>query len=151
MWCSIGNAPPPRPFAEGREREDAVRRAKTDLYIPSVPEERQDELKKLGEEGKLQYGELPAATRHVVMFNVADPNNPKNGVDEQGNRVEQGNHPLFGDVRVRQAFALSIDHAALNQGAFSGHGIAIGTPVLPQTWAHNDTVQPWPFDLDDQV
>jgi peptide/nickel transport system substrate-binding protein len=115
-------------------------------YVGSVPENRQDEMKKLGQEGKIKYNELPAASRHIVVLNIGDPANPQNGKDKDGKILDQGHHPIFGDIRVRQAFALSIDHAALNKGAFNGHGIAIGTPVLPETWAHNANVKAWPFD-----
>lgn len=114
--------------------------------IDSVPESRQDEMKKLGDEGKLVYNELPAGTRHIWIFNVADPTAPKNGLDENGNPVDQGHHPIFGDKRVRQAVALGINHDDLNKGAFNGHGIAIGTPVLPGTWAHNQNIKAWPYD-----
>ncbi len=117
-------------------------------YIPSVPESRVDELKALADQGKVKYNELPASTRHILMFNTADPNNPKDGKDKDGKILDQGHHPIFGDVRVRQAFALSVDHDALNKGAFNGRGIAIGTPVLPDTWAYDADVKPWPYDPD---
>src|SRR5258708_7911394 len=115
-------------------------------YIGSVPESREDELKKLGDQGKLVYNELPASSHHIFMFNTGDPNNPQNGGDKDGKPIDQGHHPIFGDVRVRQAFAMSIDHDALNKGAFNGHGIASGTLVLPDTWAFDANIKPWSYD-----
>jgi len=114
--------------------------------VPSVPESRQDELKELGKQGKLQYFEAPAGNRQIIYLNIADPQNPKNGLDDSGKPIDQGHHPIFGDKRVRQAFALSIDHDALNKGAFNNHGTAIGSPLIPNTWAYNEAVKPWPFD-----
>src|SRR5262249_12735534 len=96
----------------------------------------------------LQYLERPASSHHIITFNLADPANPKSGVDKDGKYVEQGHHPIFGDVRVRQAFALSIDHAALNKGAFNGFGTPSATLVLPDTWAFDPNIKPWPYDPD---
>ncbi len=117
-------------------------------FIESIPDDRVAELKALGDAGELIYGEGPSASWHYVIFNTADPANPQNGLDDSGNPIEQGYHPIFGDVRVRQAFALAVDHEALDAGAFAGLGTAIGSFLLPQSWAYNDAVAPWPYDLE---
>ncbi|MEP7286783.1 MAG: ABC transporter substrate-binding protein [Chloroflexota bacterium] len=114
--------------------------------ISSVPEDRVNDLKKMGEEGKLRYNEFPSASWHYIIFNVADPANPKNGLDDKGNAIDQGHHPIFGDVRVRQAFALSINHDDLNKGAFNGGGFPVSSPLLPQSWAYDKDLKAWPYD-----
>jgi peptide/nickel transport system substrate-binding protein len=114
--------------------------------IDSVPDDKADELQQMGNSGELVYKEAPSASWHYLIFNVADPKNPQSGQDADGNLIDQGHHPLFGDVRVRQALALSIDHEALNAGAFNGRGSPIGSFVLPASWGYNDAVAPWPYD-----
>lgn len=114
--------------------------------ISSVPDDRAEELKTMGDEGQLIYREAPSASWHYVIFNTADPENPQSGEDENGNVIDQGHHPIFGDVRVRQAFALAIDHEALNAGAFNGRGNAIGSFMLPQSWAYDADVLPWSYN-----
>ena len=114
--------------------------------IDSVPEDREAELKDLAAAGEVNLIEGPASGWQFISFNVADPLNPQNAEDESGAPIDQGNHPIFGDVRVRQAFALSIDHAALNEGAFNGSGIPVASPILEASWAHNDTLSPWAYD-----
>jgi len=116
--------------------------------ISSVPDDRADELQALGDQGELIYRENPSASWHYVIFNIGDPNNPQNGLDEAGNPIEQGHHPIFGDVRVRQAFALATDHEALNAGAFNGRGNPIGSFMLPQSWAYDPSVEAWAYNLE---
>lgn len=116
--------------------------------VDSVPEDRQAELEALAEAGEIQMHKGPSAGWQFITFNVADPTNPQNGLDDDGNAIEQGNHPILGDVRVRQAIAMSIEHAALNAGAFANTGIPWGGPILPQSWAYDGSVQPWAFDLE---
>src|SRR5205823_139919 len=114
--------------------------------IPGVPESRRADMKKLGDQGKLQYFEAPSSSHQIMTFNLADPNNPKDGMDKDGKPVKQTPHPIFGDVRVRQAFAMSINHDALNKGAFNGFGMPSATLVLPDTWAFDADLKPWPYD-----
>jgi peptide/nickel transport system substrate-binding protein len=114
--------------------------------VPSVPEDREAEIEALADAGEIQLHKGPSAGWQFLSFNLADPTNPQNGLDADGNVIDQGNHPIFGDVRVRQAFALSIDHAALNAGAFAGSGFPVAGPILPQSWAYPDSVLPWPYD-----
>jgi len=115
-------------------------------YIQSVPESRRAEMKKLGDQGKLQYFEAPSSGHQLISFNLTEPANPQSGVDKDGKPVQQGHHPVFGDVRVRQAFAMSVDHDALNKGAFDGFGSPSATLVLPDTWAFDADLKPWPYD-----
>jgi peptide/nickel transport system substrate-binding protein len=115
-------------------------------FVASVPESRQDDMKQLAAEGKLKYGEAPAVSFQYMFLNLADPANPKSALDAAGKAQDQGHHPIMGDVRVRQAMAMGIDHSAVNKGAFNGHGVAHGSPLLPHSWAFNKDVLPWAYD-----
>jgi len=116
--------------------------------IDSVPEDRQAELDAKAATGDVQEFKTLSSGWQFLAFNLADPTNPQNGLDENGDPIDQGHHPLFGDVRVRQAVAYATDHDALNVGAFSGNGIPVAGPLLTTSWAYNQDLQPYPYDPD---
>lgn len=117
--------------------------------IDSVPDDRNQQLADLGAAGEVDYRVAPSASWHYIYFNLSDPLNPVDGADADGNPIDQGHHPIFGDKRVRQAYAMSIDHEALKAGAFNGDGNPIGSFMLPQSWAFDgEAAPPWPFDLE---
>jgi len=115
-------------------------------YMSSIPEDRQADMEARAAAGEFQLYKAPASGWQVILFNLADPTNPQSALDEDGNLVEQAPHPIFGDVRVRQAFVHAVDHAALNEGAFSGTGAPVGGTMLPQSWAYDETLAPYAFD-----
>jgi peptide/nickel transport system substrate-binding protein len=117
-------------------------------WISSVPEDRRDELRAMAEMGEIQWTEGPAITIQFIAFNAADPSNPVNGLDEDGNAIDQGHHPILSDVRVRQALVMGTDWDALNEGALSGDGLRVTSHALPTSWAFNEDIEPYPFDLD---
>lgn len=55
-------------------------------------------------------------------------------------------HPLFQDLRVRQALNLAIDKTEIVRGALLGLGQVATGPFLPDTWAFDPTVPPAPHD-----
>lgn len=114
--------------------------------IDSVPDDREAELKGMAEQGSVQLFESLSSGWQYLAFNLADPANPQDGLDADGNPIDQGHHPLFGDVRVRQALAYAVDYNALNQGAFAGNGIPVASPLLTTSWAYNENLSPYPFD-----
>jgi ABC-type oligopeptide transport system substrate-binding subunit len=75
-----------------------------------VNQARLPELREMGKQGTIQTYEFsPGRSYNYLALNYADPDNPQNGVDESGNLIDQGHHPLFGDVRVRHAIWMAID------------------------------------------
>jgi peptide/nickel transport system substrate-binding protein len=115
-------------------------------YVDSVPEDREAEMAERAAAGEFQYYKTPSTGWQVLLFNTADPAEAQAGRDEDGNLIEQNPHPVFGDLRVRQAFVHAIDHAALNAGAFSGNGSPVGGMMLPQSWAYNEALAPYAYD-----
>jgi peptide/nickel transport system substrate-binding protein len=79
-------------------------------------------------------------------FNLADPSNPQNAFDENGNPIDQGHHPIFGDVRVRQAIARGIDVSAIIEAAVLSEGSAMNGFLTPSSWAYDDTLDPIGYD-----
>lgn len=114
--------------------------------VTSVPADRRAEARERAANGEFQIFEGPSSGWQYIQFNLADPANPQNGVDEEGNLIDQGNHPIFGDVRVRQALIFGTDYSELNEKAFFGTGIPIYSPFLTYSWAYNDQIQPRPYD-----
>jgi peptide/nickel transport system substrate-binding protein len=114
--------------------------------VQSVPEDREAEMAERAAAGEFILDKRPAGGWQVLLFNTANPANPQAGLDEEGNIVEQDPHPVLSDLAVRQAITHAIDHAALNEGAFAGTGIPVGGPMLRQSWAYNENLQPYAFD-----
>jgi len=53
--------------------------------------------------------EYPQNGYTYMAYNLADPNNPQPGRDAEGNLIDQGLHPIFGDANVRIAIAHAVD------------------------------------------
>jgi peptide/nickel transport system substrate-binding protein len=82
-----------------------------------------------------------------IGLNLANPENPQPGQDEEGNLIEQDPHPILSDLNVRKAIAHSLDYAAIIDQVYLGQGYQIASNVLPAVpWAHDDTLQPYNYD-----
>lgn len=81
----------------------------------------------------------------VMMLNMGDPENPVNAYDEEGNLVEQGAHPILGDVRVRRAIALGYDKSSIMEAVNSTErAVNFIPPAL--AWAYNSELEPYAYD-----
>lgn len=118
-----------------------------DLTYANPPDARKNEMRELGKSGGAQVFEQPATSIQFIAFNQADPKNPQPGLDDKGEAIDQGHHPIFGDVRVRQALMYAMDWDALNKGGMGGEGIQLASHVLPTSWAYDPDLNPYPFDL----
>ncbi|NDJ60176.1 MAG: hypothetical protein GYB67_03575 [Chloroflexi bacterium] len=97
------------------------------------------------DEGSQVYS-YPGDRWDYLAFNLADPTNPQNGLDADGNAIDQGNHPLFGDVRVRQAIARAINVDAIIDAAVFGEGSRMTAHLIPASWAYHTELPPIAFD-----
>ncbi len=88
----------------------------------------------------------PGNAWDYLAMNLADPNNPQNAFDEAGNPIDQGHHPIFGDVRVRQAMARAIDVESIIDAAVFNEGERMTSFLIPASWAYADDLAPIPFD-----
>jgi peptide/nickel transport system substrate-binding protein len=89
---------------------------------------------------------FPANSVAFTAFNLADPTNPQPAVDADGNSVEQGAHPVFGDVAVRRAYAMGYDREAVLALAGEGAALTVG-PVPPVvSWAYASEITPPAYD-----
>lgn len=95
----------------------------------------------------LNWVSYPQTSVGFLSLNWADPNDPQPAYDEDGNPVEQTPHPLFGDVRVRQAVAMGINVQDLIDAMGPDGGTPLVGPVSPLSgWAYNDDLPRYPYD-----
>ncbi len=111
-----------------------------------VPAARMQEFRERSEAGEFQTYEYVDDGLTFIGFNWADPTNPVDGEGEDGEALDQGFHPLFGDVRVRQAIAQAINYEDLIEGAAQGEAIQVNTYGTPALWGYNPDIAAWPYD-----
>ena len=131
-----------------------------DFTLIEVSADNQNALR--GDE-RFQILEYPANGYTYMGYNLADPTNPQPGRDEDGNLLDQGIHPIFGDQRVRQAIAHAIDVREMigtrpegdnpATGILEGNGYLIATHNHPGLSNTDDEladlgVEPYSFDLE---
>jgi ABC-type transport system substrate-binding protein len=112
-------------------------------FIENPPFNRRDDVRAVP---GVQVAEYPGLNWDYVSFNLADPKHPRNAFDKDGKRIDQGHHPLFGDVRVRQALQQAINVPELIAATVQGDGTAIAANQLPTSWAFNPDLKPTSYD-----
>lgn len=131
-----------------------------DYSFLSVSPDHQNEIRAM--EG-FQTIEYPSNGYTYMGYNTADPSNPQPGRDDAGNLIDQGIHPIFGDVRVRQAIAHAVDVIAMigtrpegdqpATGILEGNGYPIATNDHPGLSTTADLLEemgvvPYSYDPD---
>ena len=117
-------------------------------FLRSLAVDRQDEAeaRSVEEGGNLQVYSYPGTSWDYLGMNIADPTNPQPAVDEDGNRIDQGHHPIFGDKMVRQALGHAIDVDAIIDGAVFGNGDRMTAHIVQASWAYNHDLAPRAYD-----
>ena len=108
-----------------------------------------DLFQQITNKDNLAWSSYPQTSVGFLALNWVDPNDPQPAYDEDGNPVEQAPHPLFSDVRVRQAVAMGIN----TQDMIDAMGPDGGTPLVGVVspisgWAYNDDLPRYPYDPD---
>jgi peptide/nickel transport system substrate-binding protein len=114
--------------------------------LDSAPAERFAELRERSAAGEFQYTEFVDDGLTFMGLNQADPTNPQDGLDADGNAIDQGHHPLFGDVRVRQAIAHGINLDDIINGAAFGEAVPVAAFGSPALWGYDNSLQPFEYD-----
>ena len=82
-------------------------------------------------------------------MNLANPENPQPGLDENGEVIPQDPHPILGDKAVRQAIAGALDYDAIINDIYFGQGYRMAANVLPVVeWAYNTDLPLYSYDPD---
>jgi peptide/nickel transport system substrate-binding protein len=127
----------------GMSATDMFLQGDTNILI-NPPLERRADLKAKSD---VQIAEFPGQVWDFIAFNVADPNKPQPAIGIDDKILDQGHHPLFGDVRVRHAIQMAIDVNELIEISLLGYGTPLPVNRIPGSWAYNADLQPIPYDL----
>jgi peptide/nickel transport system substrate-binding protein len=109
---------------------------------------RRPDIEAAADAGDAQVYKFPGNAWDYLSLNFADPTNPQNAYDENDNPIDQGHHPLFGDLRVRQAVSLAIDVDAIIEGAVLGYGTRMPSIMIPASWAYDADLAPIAFNTE---
>ena len=112
----------------------------------SVPAVQMQDFRERAEAGEFQVYEYVDDGLTFVGFNMADRGNPVNGNDDDGNPMDQGKHPLFGDVRVRQAVAQAVNYTDIIEGAAEGEAVQVNSFGTPALWGYDSSIEPWEYN-----
>jgi peptide/nickel transport system substrate-binding protein len=114
-------------------------------YINGPPASRRADVRAAS---NVQWKDYPGNSWDYLAFNLADPKNPQPGLDENGNPIDQGHHPIFSDVRVRRAIQLAVNVPDIIKGAVFGEGTQMAANIIPTSWAVDPNLAPIPYDPD---
>lgn len=107
-----------------------------------------DLFEQIADTSALQWEIFPQFSVNFLSLNWVDGDAPTAAYDEDGNLMDQAPHPLFSDVRVRQAVAMGYDKTAIlaTLGGENG-GTPLASFVHPSiAWAYNDAITPYSYD-----
>lgn len=111
-----------------------------------VPPNRVSDIEAGAAAGTHQVYTYPGNVWDYMAFNLADPNNPQPALDEDGNRIDQGIHPIFGDRLVRQAIGHAVNVDAIIDGAVFGQGTRMAAHITSSSWAQHPELEPRPYN-----
>jgi peptide/nickel transport system substrate-binding protein len=112
-------------------------------FIANPPYERRADIRAADD---VQIFESPGNLWYYIGFNLADPLKPQSAFDEDGNPLDQGHHPIFGDVRVRRAVQMAIDVNTLIEASVFGAGTVMAANQPPLSWALDANLSPIAYD-----
>lgn len=115
-------------------------------FIQAPQVGRRADVRALAAEGKVQVFSYAGDFYDYFMFNLADPKNPQNGRDADGNLIPQGYHPIFSVKEVRQALAKAVDIDAIIKAAAFGEGTRMTSYLMANSWAYHQDLPPIAYD-----
>jgi peptide/nickel transport system substrate-binding protein len=123
------------------------------LVIDSPQEARRADIYAAEERGEVTTYSYPGDSWDYLAFNLADPTNPQNGRDADGNVIDQGMHPIFGNTEVgkevRRALNLALDVEDIIDRATFGEGTRMSSYIGPSSWAFDPSLEPVPYNLEE--
>jgi len=128
-----------------------------DFAYVNVTESKQNEMR-VNPKYQGHIIEYPANGYTYMGYNLADPKNPQAGRDENGDVIPQGEHPIFADVKVRQALAHAVDVIGMigtrpadgkdATGILQGNGYPMVTHNHPGLSWVDPQLEPYKYDLE---
>lgn len=118
--------------------------------IDGPQESAREEIYAAADAGEVNVYTYPGNSWDYLAFNLADPINPQNGYDEDGNLIDQGIHPIFGNTEVgadvRRALNLAMNVDEIIEGATFGEGTRMPSFSVPSSWAYDDELDVVEYD-----
>jgi peptide/nickel transport system substrate-binding protein len=90
----------------------------------------------------IQIERVPTNEWIAIALNLANPLIPFGALNEQGEPLDQGVHPIFGDPRVRQALQMGIDVQTILDTVRLGEGLPLASSLPPSSWGVNLDLTP---------
>lgn len=118
--------------------------------LVDIPVEQRAALRELADVStrNFQTAELPGHESLVILLNLADPRRPLPGFHpETGEAIDQGQHPIFGDITVRRALQLAIDQNEIVEGVFQQSAVPLSGLMPPASWAYDPLLPPFETNL----
>jgi peptide/nickel transport system substrate-binding protein len=118
--------------------------------IDGPQESRRAEIYAAADAGDVKVYTYPGGSWDYLAFNLADPTIPQDALDADGNAIDQGMHPIFGnttvgrDVRYALNLALNVDE--IIEGSTFGEGTRMASSFVPASWAYDDNLAPVAYD-----
>ena len=147
-WKPIGTGP--YKFVEYKPGQHTVLTANTDFYgdgpyietIMAKTYQDNQVLLAAFENGDIDYiGEIPVNDIDVVKSSLKNKAVFKEGPQNRYNYIGlKQNHPILGDIKVRQALMYALDRETIVNTVFKGYGTVINSHSVPFSWAHTDNV-----------
>ncbi len=123
------------------------------LVIDSPQEARRADIYAAEEAGDVTVYTYPGDSWDYLGFNLADPQNPQDGRDADGNPIDQGIHPIFGNTEtgkeVRRALNLALDVQDIIERSTFGEGTQMAAHITPGSWAFDASLEPVPYNLEE--
>lgn len=116
------------------------------LDIVPIPPER---LADFTSNPDVQVLEMQSSTWDFIAFNLADSHEPRSAFDEDGNALEQGEHPILGNLDIRRAIQFGIDKQAVIDIALHGQATPLSSFAAPTSWFYDDSANTSTFNTDD--
>ncbi len=123
-----------RNIPQGMDETQFFRSGNSNVLVNPPLEVRDDLLA----DSSLKITQMPGDTWNYIAMNIADPNLPRSAADGTGKALQQGHHPIFGDLRMRQALQKAIDVHQLINTSLLGYGLPLLSSRIPGSWAAND-------------
>lgn len=98
---------------------------------------------------ELQIIETDLSQRVYIVFNLADPLHPMNAFDEDGNPLEQGEHPILSNIDVRSAIQFGINRQEVIDISRHGQANPISSYFIPTTWGYDEGMNHIEFNTDE--
>jgi peptide/nickel transport system substrate-binding protein len=124
-----------------------------ELSVISGPQEsRRVDIYAAEDAGDVTVYTYPGNAWDYLAFNLADPGNPQDATDADGNSIDQGEHPVFGNTEsgrdVRRALNLALDVDDIIERATFGEGTRMASHLVPASWALDPTLEPIPLNVE---